>query len=70
MIVNTSVATESQPFAFIVLKVYDPVSVYVVPFQTKFSQAVSVVVEVVGWLIVNTRVAIESQPLALVVLKV
>ena len=56
--------------ALVVLKVYEPESLYVVPFQTKLSQEVSLVVEVVGWFMVNTSVAIESQPFALVVLKV
>ena len=47
-IVRFSVAIESQPLAFVVVKVYDPDSLYVVPFQTKLTHAVSFVVDVVG----------------------
>ena len=70
LIVRLSVAIESQPFALTVLKVYEPDSLYVVPFQTKLTQAVSFVVDVVGWLIVRFSVAIESQPFAFTVVNV
>ena len=70
LMVRFNVAIESQPLAFTVVNVYEPDSLYVVPFQVKLTHAVSLVVLVVGWLMVRLSVAIESQPLALVVVKV
>ena len=67
VIVSTSVAIESQPFALLSSCVYVPEVVYVLPSVHVYSsQAEAVVVEDVALLIVRTSVAIESQPIALV----
>ena len=70
---NTSVATESQPAALVVVKVYEPAAVYACPFQVYGSCAAHTltgVEEVVAAFTLSTSVATESQPAALVVVKV
>ena len=47
-----------------------PLSVYVTPFQSKLSQAVTSSEDDELLLIVKFKVAVESQPVALVVAKV
>ena len=67
MIVNTTVAVESQPVALInPVVVYVPEVVCGIPFQVNVLQAVTGVEDVDEFLIVNTTVAVESQPAALV----
>ena len=70
MIVKFKVAVESQPTALVVVNVYVPLSVYVTPFQSKLSQAVTSSDDVELLLIVKFKVAVESQPSALVVVNV
>jgi hypothetical protein len=66
--VKFKVAVESQPAAFVVLNVYTPDAVYVLPFQLYELHALSVDVDVEERRIVKFNVAVESQPAALVVL--
>ena len=68
--VKFNVAVESHPAAFVVLKVYVPLWVYVLPFQLYESHDVMSVEDVVGCLMVKCSVAVESHPPAFVVLKV
>ena len=70
LIVKFKVAVESQPTALVVANVYVPLSVYVTPFQSKLSQAVTFSSDEELLLIVKFKVAVESQPTALVVEKV
>ena len=58
LIVKLSVAVLSHPAAFVVLYVYEPELVYVVPFQVYVSQAVAELVLVVELLIVIVVIAI------------
>ena len=72
-IVKFKVAVESQPAAFVVLKVYVPLELYRVPFQVYgnvAAQTETLVVDVVSFKMVRFNVAVESQPAAFVVLKV
>jgi hypothetical protein len=67
LIVNTNVAIESQPAAFVNVWVYVPEVVYVVPFVQVYElQAVTGVEEAELLLIVKFNVIIESQPAAFV----
>ena len=70
LIVKFNVATESQFAAFVVVNVYTPLAVYVVPFHKNELQADSVLVEVVLLLMVKFNVATESQFAAFVVVYV
>lgn len=60
--VRISVAVLSQPPVLVVMKVYVPLFVYVVPFQTYGPQLEMVVVDEVGWMMVRNSVVTESQP--------
>ena len=66
MIVKFKVAVESQPTALVVANVYVPLSVYVIPFQSKLSQAVASSDEEELLLIVKFAVAVCVQPDSLV----
>ena len=65
--VKFKVAVLSHPFAFVVLNVYVPLEVYVLPFQLKGEHATTESTELVGWLIVKFKVAVLSHPFAFVV---
>ena len=67
LIVRFNVATESQPLALVLAKVYVPLDVYAIPFQEYVSHSVTSVDDVVDGLIVKFKVAVESQPLEFVV---
>ena len=62
LMVKFNVAMLSQPALLVVLNVYVPLWVYVLPFHTKLSQTVCVDVDEVDFLIVKFKVAILSQP--------
>ena len=69
LIINFTVAAESQPNAFVKCTVCRPADVKERPFHTKgrlFEHVVAIVVLEVGWPTVNTNVAAESHPAALV----
>ena len=61
-IVKFNVTTLSQPFTVCSVSVYKPVDVYVLPYQSKLSQAVAVVSPIAELLIVRFKVTTLSQP--------
>jgi hypothetical protein len=68
--VKFNVTTESQPTAFVVVKVFTPLVVYVVPFHKNELHADSVTEDKLLFLIVKFNVAVESQFTEFVVLNV
>ena len=62
-IVKSRVTVLSQPYSFVVVKVYIPLEVYVTPLSTNESQEINVAVFVELLLIVKSRVTVLSQPL-------
>ena len=67
LIVKFRVTIESQPNTVVVGKIYVPLCVYVVPFQTNVSHAVTFCVILEELLIVKFKVAILSHPSTFVV---
>ena len=60
--VRFNVATESHPTELVVVYVYTPLEVYVLPFQVYMSQTLADEVDVVDLRMVRFNVATESHP--------